>query len=482
MEPLYLLVNKTLYKINNTIVSSDAYPDSSTSSIGSVFSINSGTLDPSDIISGSIAGNLEYTGGYIQSGNFVTGSAGWKLSSDGSFEGNSGTFRGTVTVSSIDIGGDDATSAHIDSSGNFWTGAAIAGFSTAPARIGNDGAAVFSNVKIGGSSIQFTANDNGLYSFGDGSDGAGVADGSTALAGATLAANVYTLTRDVYYTNLTISTGVTIKPSGYRIFGTGTLTMNGTAIILRNGNNGSNGANGSGGVGGAGGSGGAALADGYLKGSVAGATGGTGAAGGGGNGNAGSAGTATSNSIGSNGTAGGQGGKGGGGNRGAGGAGGVATASNVKLSAGWHLTTLLDISASGSSIKYDNSAGAGGGGGGASSTAGGGGGGGASSGGVIAIYFRAITIGASASITANGAAGGNGGDGQGLTDPGDGGGGGGAGGNGGEIIIVYNTLTNNGSVTATAGLGGSPGASGSQTGSSGSNGTAGNIRYFQISL
>ena len=309
MEPLYLLVNKTLYKINNTIVSSDAYPDSSTSSIGSVFSINSGTLDPSDIISGSIAGNLEYTGGYIQSGNFVTGSAGWKLSSDGSFEGNSGTFRGTVTVSSIDIGGDDATSAHIDSSGNFWTGAAIAGFSTAPARIGNDGAAVFSNVKIGGSSIQFTANDNGLYSFGDGSDGAGVADGSTALAGATLAANVYTLTRDVYYTNLTISTGVTIKPSGYRIFGTGTLTMNGTAIILRNGNNGSNGANGSGGVGGAGGSGGAALADGYLKGSVAGATGGTGAAGGGGNGNAGSAGTATSNSIGSNGTAGGQVGK-----------------------------------------------------------------------------------------------------------------------------------------------------------------------------
>lgn len=55
------------------------------------------------------------------------------------------------------------------------------------------------------------------------------------------AANVYTMTRDIYLTDCTINSGVFINTAGYRIFGTGTLTNNGT--IRNNGGNGGNATN-----------------------------------------------------------------------------------------------------------------------------------------------------------------------------------------------------------------------------------------------
>jgi hypothetical protein len=62
----------------------------------------------------------------------------------------------------------------------------------------------------------------GLAIFGDGSDG-----------DVTIAANT-TLTRDMFYNNLTINAGIVLNTGGYRIFVKGTLTNNGT--IERNGN------------------------------------------------------------------------------------------------------------------------------------------------------------------------------------------------------------------------------------------------------
>lgn len=84
--------------------------------------------------------------------------------------------------------------------------------------------------------------------FGDGSDGAVIISSNT------------TLTRDMYYTDLTINSTFTLDTGGYRIFGNGVLINNGT---IRN-----NGANASGTTGGSGGAGGS------LK------SGGTGGAGG----------------------------------------------------------------------------------------------------------------------------------------------------------------------------------------------------------
>ncbi len=67
----------------------------------------------------------------------------------------------------------------------------------------------------------------GYGQFGDGSDGVGVMDGSTAVNGCTRSGSTYTATRTCFFTNLTISVGVTFKPDGWPIFGTGTLTNNG---------------------------------------------------------------------------------------------------------------------------------------------------------------------------------------------------------------------------------------------------------------
>lgn len=388
-------------------------------------------------------------------------------------------------------------------------------------KIDADGSATFKSIQIGGETLQYTLTDEGIFSFGDGSDG-----------DVTISADT-NLTSDKYYNDLTIDATKTLNPKGYRIFVKGTLTVNGT--IALNGNAGGNGVagqspddSGNNRAGGAGGAAGAALADGYLKGSVAGKAGVAGGVGGDTNANdagAGSGGTAganTSNSIGSDGVAGANGGAGGagwdgdssgyaGGGAGTGGGVGTATASNVKLIANWHLATMLDVGSTGALLKFDNSAGSGsgaggGGGGGAQRVAfdrgwgggGGGGGGSASSGGIVAIYAKIITIGAAGVISANGGVGGNGANGgQGSSEGtgdggGGGGGGGGAGGNGGQVILVYNTLTNNGSLTASGGAGGSGGTGGQggdtgdatsgSNGVTGTTGTAGTIRQFSLSL
>ncbi len=80
--------------------------------------------------------------GDFQSPNFRTGQAGWRLRSNGDFEGNDGTFRGNIQASSIDI--PDATTAnsfHVDSMGNTWWGGTT--FANAIASISKAGQAFF---------------------------------------------------------------------------------------------------------------------------------------------------------------------------------------------------------------------------------------------------------------------------------------------------------------------------------------------------
>ena len=48
-------------------------------------------------------------------------------------------IAGAITGSTIDIGGDDATSFHVDADGNVWSGASVANKATAPLRLGNTG-------------------------------------------------------------------------------------------------------------------------------------------------------------------------------------------------------------------------------------------------------------------------------------------------------------------------------------------------------
>ena len=93
---LYKLFNVHLYKRNS---------ESSPFSVLSPYMDSSNGLLPEDLQSGSIAGNLEYTGGYIQSANFIAGTSGWRLDSNGTLTAVNATLSGTITATAGQIGG-----------------------------------------------------------------------------------------------------------------------------------------------------------------------------------------------------------------------------------------------------------------------------------------------------------------------------------------------------------------------------------------
>jgi hypothetical protein len=242
--------------------------------------------------------------------------------------------------------------------------------------------------------------------FGDGSDGDVTISADTSLS------------RDMYYNNLTVNASRSLNTNGFRILVAGTLTNNGT--IHRGGNRGNDGS-----------TGGAALANGTLAGAPKGgdrATSSGSVAGGAGTG------TATSG-WGGNGGAGGQ--------SSGGGAGGNAGTNSYTLTS---QPRTLPMAVNGAAQVLGTwTAVAGGSGGGAGGTTGilGSGGGGGSGGGVVVIAARKIVNG-SGVVHADGGAGGNGASNVGA-------GGGGGGGGGGVVILVYNQLTGPGTIRAAGG-------------------------------
>jgi len=288
-----------------------------------------------------------------------------------------------------------------------------------------------------------------VTTFGDGSDG-----------NVTIAAPT-TLTRDMYYNDLTVTS--TLTTDGYKIFVKGTLSGAGTIDWGTANVGGVGAAGGSAAAPGAGGTAGAASGSGQFV-SVAGQTGTSG----GNPGGVGTAGTAKTSSLGGNGSAGGAGGNGGG----AGGAAGAASV-NTKVGVFANLSIFgIDFKKDGTFIPYQAAAGSGSGGGGNSGGtgfgAGGGGGSGATGGTVfIAAYIWAGTF----TIKSQGGAGGNGGT---SYLAGSGGGGGGAGGRGGSTFVIYKTKTWSGSYNITGGAAGTGGAGtgAGVTGTAGSSGTS----------
>lgn len=114
----------------------------------SIMESNMNSTNPIIIGSGGLGSNLTMNAGYMESVGFVTGSKGWRIDADGNAEFATGTFRGSITASTIDIGGLDNTSFHVDINGNSWWGAAT--FAAAPAKISNAGAATFTALTITG--------------------------------------------------------------------------------------------------------------------------------------------------------------------------------------------------------------------------------------------------------------------------------------------------------------------------------------------
>ena len=295
--------------------------------------------------------------------------------------------------------------------------------------------------------------------FGDGSDGDVIISADTSL------------TRDMYYDDLTVNTTKTLTTNGFKVFVKGTLNTIDTGKIASNGNAGTVGGVGSeGGGAGTGGEGGAvAYSTGTLPIPLAGRAGGNAQVN-----NVGLPGTAGVNQAKALGNtdavAGGAGATIGANAGGAGGAAGTKTGSILStprsLIAAYNL---FDLS-SGTITQFGVAPSGGGGGGGgytATNSGGGAGGGGSgSSGGVVWIAARFV-----ANITAQ-AIGGDGGAGGSADYVGvdGGGGGGGAGGNGGAIIFLYSKLT--ASSLSVAGGAGGAGGTGNVAGTAG---TAGNV-------
>ena len=290
-----------------------------------------------------------------------------------------------------------------------------------PQGLGTADSPTFAGLTVTPGSVSFPAGSIPASSlaaspiFGNGSDG-----------NVTISATA-TLTRDMYYSNLIVNTGIVLNTGGFRIFVKGLFTLNG--MIRDNGSD----ASGQGGV----------------LGAPSGSVGGGGGTGGGGSGSVGGGGASLTNSLGGNGGTGATSGAN------SGGAGGLSTAPTALEGSAQVVNAIPNVLTcrvlSGALVT-----GGSGGGGGGSALAGAIGGGGGGGGGVVMIAARGFS--GAGSIGANGGSGANG--------IGTGGGGGGG---GGGCVVIVTTSALPASITTSV-TGGSAG-----TGGTGGAGTTGNV-------
>lgn len=309
---------------------------------------------------------------------------------------------------------------------------------------------------------------------GDSSDGSVTLDGTTAFNDfSTLSGGVYTLTRSVYFSNLTVNAGVTLWSPGYRVFvrntlqiaATGAVTADGAAGVFNSGTVVTAPAGGD--V--AGGSptvlGGAASTTTGAAGAIPAATAlGCGGVGGtGGTGGRGSTNGTTLNTVG-----------------GVGRPGSVFTAQRFFRVLNHYLTF------GGALIGGGSPGGGAGAGGGCNTHPSGRGGQGGAGGGVL--FLAANTVVNNGRISANGGAGSLGSSPTSVVNSANGAGGGGGGGGGGWVYYAFGTMTGSGVVQAAGGAGGL-GGTGLQNGTydqalvdggAGSAGNAGLVLAFDL--
>jgi hypothetical protein len=263
--------------------------------------------------------------------------------------------------------------------------------------------------------------------YGDGSDG-----------DVTISSNT-TLSANMMYNNLTISSGIALNTGSFLVFVKGTLTLGPGAFIRRDGSNASGTAGGSG------------VSQQVYGGSVNGAN------------TSAIAGTSITNSVG------GSGGAGGGANSANGGHGGVSTppaANNGGLVNRAHLFTLTTGLVINSDVQRFQG-GAGGGSGRTGTTPSGSAGGGGGGGGILVVFAREVVVSSgAATISANGGNGANA-----VTH------GGGGGGGGGGLCVVVSAKSQPAGLTVSAN-GGLGGAAAGATGVAGTAGSAGYAQFF----
>lgn len=150
------LNNKTSL-LNEEAIEEDISAENITDGIFGAFSSTAGIEFKTDKASGESS---------LQSRNFVSGSAGWRIDSAGNLEASSGTFRGSLSGNTITIG---TNAWHVDSSGNMWWGSA-ASYAAASNRISGAGVLDFGTGDISNltaASYQSSASGTRVYTSGD---------------------------------------------------------------------------------------------------------------------------------------------------------------------------------------------------------------------------------------------------------------------------------------------------------------------------
>jgi hypothetical protein len=89
----------------------------------------------------------------IYLGNATFASAPFRVTPAGVLTATSGTFSGEINGGTINIGGDDTSSFHVDSAGQMWLGAGNSGFADAPFRVTSGGAVTATNLTLTGGSL-----------------------------------------------------------------------------------------------------------------------------------------------------------------------------------------------------------------------------------------------------------------------------------------------------------------------------------------
>lgn len=143
--------------------------------------IAAGTISSAEIImsgANSIIKSSTFNGTAVGDGSYTGATQGWLINGTGK-----SYFYDATIVGSIDIGGFDSGSFHVDTSGNLWLGAGS--YSSAPFRISNAG-----NVDVGGAdSTSFHIDNSGNIWSGAGAFNASTNPFSVTSAGALTATN-----------------------------------------------------------------------------------------------------------------------------------------------------------------------------------------------------------------------------------------------------------------------------------------------------
>lgn len=274
-----------------------------------------------------------------------------------------------------------------------------------------------------------------------------------------ISSGIVTLTRDMYYHNLTIDGTGQLAVNGYRVYVSGTLDISAASAAAIQ----AIGLNGGSSTGTTAGTQAASIVSNTID------TGQRGGAGVNGSNNVGTQATAVTTPSPANGGTAGSGGAGGTGNSAGGASRTAGTAANAMVA-----STFIRDTLRGALLLLGGGGGPGGSGaGGNGAAAGGGGGAGGSGGGAIWISARTIFRGASTAVAAFCACGGDGGNGGSPAGNDRGGGGGGGAGGGGVIYLFYGELTGATATNALDVSGGNGGNGGNAIGGTGVGGNGG---------